>query len=145
MRLSREGMVLVALGAVDLATTIYVVKSLGAAEGNPIMSYYLSHSVLAFVCAKAALCLVPIFVLEYARRTQPRLVRFAMRTGIAAYVALYCIVLVPQLGDVRLEMWASHVDMHAIESPNPLFTREYSRLERRIANEGPPVQTISPR
>jgi uncharacterized protein YqgC (DUF456 family) len=143
IRLSREAVVLLALCTADLVTTIYVVESLGAGEGNPIMGYYLSHSVAAFVCVKAVLCIIPLFILEYARRTHPQLVRWAMRAGIAAYVGMYCCALVPQLDDLRLEVAASHIDMHAIESPSPLFAQMYADSHRRMAIVGPPAQIVS--
>lgn len=109
------------IGIVDLVLTIFFVRYRDAAEGNPLMAYYLSKGIPSFVVAKAVLCAVPLFILEYARRHRPRLVKYCMRGAIAAYLGSYTMG-VAQMNDLATQEKVKHVDMAWIESPAPQFT-----------------------
>ncbi len=82
-----------ALGAIcllDLATTLFWVSYRNAAEGNPLMAFYLQHGGLpAFIGAKLVLCAMPLFIVEWARRIRPHFAHSLLRVGIVAYVTLY--------------------------------------------------------
>jgi hypothetical protein len=85
-----ESLALAALCLLDLATTLHWVSRHGAAEGNPLMAWFLTHGgIPAFVLAKCALLIVPLSIMEWARRRRPRFVHTILRCGIAAYIALY--------------------------------------------------------
>lgn len=73
----------------DLLSTLFLVQYRGAAEGNPLMAYYLAHGVLAFVLAKLALCVPPLYLAEYARPHSPRFVRLGLRATFALYLLFY--------------------------------------------------------
>lgn len=85
-----ESLALAALCLLDLATTLLWVSRHGAAEGNPLMAWFLTHGgIPGFVLAKCALLIVPLAIMEWARRRRPRFVQAILRCGIAAYIALY--------------------------------------------------------
>ena len=85
-----ESYTLAAICLLDLLTTLFWVSYRDAAEGNPLMAFYLKNGgTPAFIAAKLVLCAMPLFVAEWARRTRPRFVRSALRFGIIAYITLY--------------------------------------------------------
>jgi len=90
LRLAPETCFLAALCLLDLATTCFWIKYRDAAEGNPLMAWYLqTGGTPAFVAIKIVLFALPLFVAEWARRARPQFVRAALRLGIVAYLALY--------------------------------------------------------
>ena len=125
-KISKEGIVLILIGIVDLFLTIYLVQYREASEGNPLMAYYLGRGIPAFIAAKFVLCAVPLFILEYARRHRPRLVTYCMRGVIAAYMFSYCAG-VAQMNDLRLQAQTKNVDMAWINAPAP----QYAAFEAR--------------
>ncbi len=99
--LAPESALLAAICLVDLLTTCFWIRYREAVEGNPIMAWYLaSGGTAAFVFIKFALCALPLFVVEWARRTRPRFVQAALRFTIAAYVTSYAVG-VAHLNDER--------------------------------------------
>lgn len=89
-RVSPESAVLALVCLLDLATTLFWVSYREAAEGNPIMAFYLQRGgATGFIIAKIILCAVPLFVTEWARQYRPNFVRTALRVGIAAYLTFY--------------------------------------------------------
>jgi hypothetical protein len=89
MKLSREGKLLIAICFVDLMTTLWFVHFHGAQEANPLMRQFLEKSVLLFIIAKAAFCLGPLAIIEWARGRNPAFVQGAMRAGIFLYLGFY--------------------------------------------------------
>ena len=116
MKVSRGGMILTAIGMIDLMTTILLVNYREASEGNPVMAYYLHQGIPVFVIAKLVLCLGPLYLLEYARRHRPKMVMIAIRTAIAAYLCAY-VGGISQLNDFAIQAKARNVSMAWIESP----------------------------
>ena len=89
MTITRESVVLIAICAFDLASTLLFISTQKASEGNPIMSFYLKYGIGTFVLMKLVLVLLPIFVAEWSRQYRPRFVRFMLRTAIVSYVGIY--------------------------------------------------------
>ena len=54
---------LIVLILIDLVATIYWIASGSATEANPIMNYYLKHSILAFAIAKLSISFFSLSVL----------------------------------------------------------------------------------
>ena len=82
-------MVLCAICIADLSSTIFLVSYRDCMEGNPLMSFYLDHGIVAFVLAKATLFVFPLFILEWARRRRPGFAILAARTCICLYLFAY--------------------------------------------------------
>ena len=89
MKLSRESWILMLLGSADLATTILWIERGMAQEANPLFHFFWNQGLLAFIAAKYAFLLGPIFLLEYARWRRPRFALWGLRTGVLAYILLY--------------------------------------------------------
>ena len=89
MKLTRESMVLIAICVVDLASTLILLRSNSASEGNPLMSFYLRYGVGTFVLMKLTLIFLPIFIAEWSKQYRPRFVRFMLRAAIATYAGMY--------------------------------------------------------
>jgi hypothetical protein len=89
MKIAKETWIILAIGLVDLATTILFIRSNGAQEANPLFKRYWEMGLAAFVVAKVALLVGPLYVLEWARKRNPHFVSLALRTAIVAYIAMY--------------------------------------------------------
>ncbi|HUV03699.1 MAG TPA: DUF5658 family protein [Armatimonadota bacterium] len=87
--LARETYVLLVIYIIDLAVTAWLVLTGQAAEGNPIMSYYMSKGWGILVGMKAVLFVLPIFVLEWCRRYRTIFVHRMLRFAIIVYVGMY--------------------------------------------------------
>ena len=92
MTLTRESQVLIAICMFDLASTLFLLNTTGASEGNPLMSYYLRYGVAAFVMVKLTMVALPLFIAEWSRQYRPQFVRLMLRTAIAVYLGLYLAV-----------------------------------------------------
>ena len=90
MKLAKETWIIAAIAMADLVTTIIFIKHHGAQEANPVFSHYWNMGILPFILAKSICVIAPLFVLEWARRRNPRFVSWALRTAIVGYVGLYC-------------------------------------------------------
>jgi hypothetical protein len=73
----------------DLASTLFLLHTNAAWEGNPLMSYYLRYGVGTFVLMKLSLIFLPVFIAEWSRQYRPRFVRFMLRAAIATYAGTY--------------------------------------------------------
>ena len=82
-------MVLIAICVIDLVSTLFLLHTHAAWEGNPLMSYYLRYGVGTFVLMKLTLIFLPVFIAEWSRQYRPRFVRFMLRVAIAAYAGTY--------------------------------------------------------
>lgn len=91
----------------DLASTLFLLNTKAAMEGNPLMSFYLGYGVGTFVLIKLTLMLLPIFIAEWSRQYRPQFVRLMLRAAIVTYVGAYVAVFlttnVPALADRMAE------------------------------------------
>ncbi len=92
MTLTRESMVLIAICAADLLSTLFLLQSHGAREGNPLMAFYLRYGVGTFVMMKLTLMILPVFIAEWSKQYRPRFVRLMLRTAIVTYVGTYMLL-----------------------------------------------------
>lgn len=123
-----ESFVLGAICLLDLATTVFWVSYRNASEGNPLMAFYLHRGgTLGFIAAKLVLCVMPLFIAEWARRTNPRFVHSTLRFGIVAYIALYGIGVfhVNQAEAVAAEEEAamSQYTFPLLQEPDSVYTK----------------------
>lgn len=89
MKLTRESQILITLCIVDLVTTLVLLRTDRATEGNPIMAFYLHYGVGTFVLAKLSLIFLPVFIAEWSRQYRPRFVKLMLRGAIATYAGIY--------------------------------------------------------
>lgn len=89
MTLTKESILLITICLADLASTLVLLKHDVAAEGNPLMAFYLTYGVGTFVMVKLTLVILPIFIAEWSRQYRPRFVKLMLRTAIAAYLGVY--------------------------------------------------------
>ncbi len=90
--ISRESWIIAAICVADLVSTLIFVHHHGAREGNPLMDFYLQKGVVPFILAKCTMFMLPITIIEWARRHNPDFVRRMARFAIAAYIGLYVVV-----------------------------------------------------
>jgi len=90
--ISRESWIIAAICVADLVSTLIFVHHHGAREGNPLMDFYLQKGVIPFIVAKCTMFMLPIAIIEWARRHNPDFVRRMARFAIAAYIGLYVVV-----------------------------------------------------
>lgn len=89
----------VALSLICLADafwTVLMVRAGVAKEANPMVGFFLDHSVAAFIGFKVISFLPGIVAAEYLRFSNERFARVAIRLGLVAYLVLYII------GDLHL-------------------------------------------
>ena len=103
MTLAKESLLLIGICTADLASTLLLLNSGGAIEGNPLMSYYLKYGIGTFVMVKLSLVFLPIFIAEWGKQYKPKFVRAMLRATIATYVGMYLLVfltvnIVPAMG-----------------------------------------------
>lgn len=92
MTLTKESLLLIGICTADLASTLLLINSGGAVEGNPLMSFYLRYGIGTFVMVKLSLVFLPIFVAEWGKQYRPKFVRWMLRATIATYVGMYLLV-----------------------------------------------------
>lgn len=92
MRIAKETIILAAICAADLLTTLWFVGKKGAVELNPLMRMCLEQGVWCFVAAKTLSCMGPLALLEWARRHRPFFVRTMLRSAIVLYIGFYGVV-----------------------------------------------------
>ena len=91
MRVLRESWIILAIGMLDLTTTLIWVAQRGAQEANPIFRYYLELGPLWFIAMKFVCLLCPILIFEWARKHRPKVVLYGARFAIAGYLLLYLV------------------------------------------------------
>ena len=105
MTLAKESIFLIGICTADLASTLLLINSGGAVEGNPLMAFYLRYGIGTFVMVKLSLVFLPIFIAEWGKQYKPRFVRFMLRATIATYLGMYLVVYlmvnVARIGDPR--------------------------------------------
>lgn len=106
LNLAMETCILLAICLVDLVSTIWLVSTDRALEGNPIMAFYLQHSLCALVLAKVMIAGFAFFVVEWGRRRRPQFVRGLLRLAILAYISVYA------LGCLNQDLLASQNNSH---------------------------------
>lgn len=117
-KISKENLIILAIGMADLVTTIYWIKNHGADEANPLFRYYLEMGLPWFAAMKIVLLAGPILMLEWAWRHRPAFTQFGARFAIVAYLIMYGI------GVVRIN---SHL-LNA--NPEPASAGVIARAER---------------
>jgi hypothetical protein len=92
MTLTKESIFLIGICTADLASTLLLISSGGALEGNPLMAFYLRYGIGTFVMVKLSLVFLPIFIAEWGKQYKPKFVRFMLRATIATYLGMYIAV-----------------------------------------------------
>ena len=92
MTITRESIFLIGICAADLASTLVLLHSGTAMEGNPLMSFYLRYGIGTFVMVKLSLVFLPIFIAEWGNQYKPQFVRLMLRATIATYLGAYLLV-----------------------------------------------------
>ena len=77
MKIAKESWIIMAIGLADLITTIIFIQNHGAEEANPLFRRYWEMGLMAFILAKLALLVGPLWVLEWARKRNPAFVSWA--------------------------------------------------------------------
>src|SRR5258708_25191072 len=91
MKLSKESILLISIGALDLISTLIWVGEHGAQEANPIFQHYLEMGPVWFAVMKIVMLAAPIYLLEWARRRRPVFTRLASRFAVCAYLTMYVV------------------------------------------------------
>lgn len=89
MKIAKETWIILCIGLADLATTIVFIQNHGAQEANPLFRLYWEMGLTVFIMAKIAMLVGPLYVLEWARKRNPRFVDWALRGAIVAYLIMY--------------------------------------------------------
>ena len=143
LKLAKETYILIAIGIADLISTIFFIQRHGASEANPIFRHYWDMGLPIFITAKIALMACPLLILEWARRTKPRLVARGLRCAIAGYVILYGV------GVARLNIQsarASAAQRNELDGYPPTSQAEVDRLLKRFHRLGknmPPTPILT--
>lgn len=101
MTLAKESWILIAICIIDLISTLFLLDTKTASEGNPIMGFYLKFGIGTFVMVKITLLVLPIFIFEWCRQYRPDFVRLMLRTAIIAYVGAYLLLFVAINTEIR--------------------------------------------
>jgi hypothetical protein len=91
MRLSKESILLIGIGSLDLTSTLIWVQNHGAQEANPLFQHYMEMGPIWFAAMKIVMLAAPIFLLEWARRRRPNFTRYASRFAACAYLLMYIV------------------------------------------------------
>ncbi|MFQ3549614.1 MAG: DUF5658 family protein [Armatimonadota bacterium] len=94
LNITKESAIIVFLCCVDLVFTIICLENNSAYEGNPFMSFWLEHGIIAFIIAKMCLVIFPIIIMEWGKQYKPDFVKFMLRTTIIAYISLYLVLFI---------------------------------------------------
>ena len=113
MTLTKESLFLIAICTIDLVSTLLLLNTETASEGNPLMAFYLNYGVGTFVLVKVSLIFLPIFIAEWSKQYRPRFVRFMLRATIATYLGVYLVLfLAINLGTVLADNHV-HTNTHS--------------------------------
>jgi hypothetical protein len=91
-----ESTVLAVVSLADAFFTILLIYGGHAAEGNPMMAYYLSKGIHWFVVVKVGYLIAGLTACELLRTRNPKAARFLVRFGMYAYILTYV------LGDLHI-------------------------------------------
>lgn len=94
LNLAAETYVLLAICLVDLVSTLWLISSNRAIEGNPFMAFYMAKGLWALAAAKISIALFSLSVVEWGRRYKPRFVLGVLRFAIIAYIGIYAVAFV---------------------------------------------------
>ena len=117
MTITRESLLLIGISVVDLTATLLLLGTDLAAEGNPLMGYYLRYGVGTFVLVKLSLIFLPIFIAEWSKQYKPRFVRIMLRATIVTYLGAYLVLfvsvnLVPMIARADYAQPVRHAQAH---------------------------------
>lgn len=85
----REALLLAAVCALDMYTTVFWVVSGHAVEANPLLAWLFDFHPLAFTITKSVSCLPALVLAPHLARRHPRFTVLLLRAVIAAYLAIY--------------------------------------------------------
>lgn len=89
-RLLPESYILLAINILDLMITVMLLGTRNAAEGNPIMSFYLIRDGwMSVIMLKLGITVAVIFIAEWAKAYKPVFVRSMLRFAIIVYIGMY--------------------------------------------------------
>lgn len=116
MTLMKESFILIAVCLSDLAFTVFLLHGDQAAEGNPLMAYYLQFGLGVFVLIKLVLLVFPLIVAEWSKQYRPKFVKTMLRFTIVAYVGGYILLFlgvnVPTMADNLAKPNSHATQMH---------------------------------
>src|SRR5207249_10249646 len=81
MKPRAQTVTLAAIGIADLITTLLFVGMANAAEANPLMARFLKMGPIVLIQAKLLMLLIPLVIIEMARRKNPQFVRSAVNVA----------------------------------------------------------------
>jgi hypothetical protein len=90
MTVAKETKLICIICLMDLGLTWVLMATGRFIEGNPIMKFYLSHGLPAFVAAKLFFVAAPLAIAEWYRRFNPKLVSNTLKLTLYAYLGFYC-------------------------------------------------------
>lgn len=144
MRLSKESVLLICIGVLDLISTLVWVHVHGAQEANPIFRHYLELGPIWFALMKIIMLAAPIYLLEWALRRKPVFTRYASRFAVGAYLLMYVVgvaKLNPQLFHAKPPRMAvalyDGMDFGKAEQMNESSVRDYKAGTAQPYNDSP--------
>jgi hypothetical protein len=126
MRLSKQTYILAGICLMDLCSTVWLLQQHGAAEANPLMSYFLAQGVFAFAIAKITLTIVPLGTLEWAKRRRPVFVNRSLNAAVGAYMLFYI------FGVMNANGGPSVAEATRIVNADPERVMVWSQIKRAI-------------
>lgn len=102
-RIMPTNLVLLLIGVLDLATTVFWIQTGRAVEFNPVMAAALEIGLAYFICLKLSTLVAYVGVVEWYRRCRrPEFAATVSNLTLAAYVCIYSISFVCVNGHVFL-------------------------------------------
>jgi len=144
MKLSKESVLLICIGVLDLVSTLIWVNHHGAQEANPIFRTYLELGPMWFALMKIVMLAAPIYLLEWAGRRRPEFTRFASRFAVGAYLLMYVVgvaklnpqLIHPKPQRLTLALYDG-MDFGKAELPNESSIRDYKPGTAEPYNDSP--------
>lgn len=134
MKIARESWIIATIGLADLVTTIVFIRHHGAQEANPVFRRFWEMGLIAFILAKLACLIGPIYVLEWARTRSTQFVKLASRAVIFAYLIMYGIGVAHLNGPSAQANEVPHLPVHsayALATMRQMFMMQYALGRQR--------------
>lgn len=87
--MKKEFIIISVIGLVDLISTVYLIESGKAVEGNPWIWSLANNPIAMFILIKSIFLFVPLIVLSLIYKYNKRFVLFSARFCIIAYLVMY--------------------------------------------------------
>lgn len=142
MRLARETWLLLVIGLLDLASTVWFVCLGIAWEANPVMYWYLERGGMWVFClVKVILVIFPLAILEWVRRVEPYLGQWALRLALLGYLLLYPTLVWRANGEYILNLFASRIPSvsycwQGVEQKSPLAPQTRLPMAMPLEKDG---------